>query len=278
MAELQASSSDRLSDEEDSRPEVAAPGWAALLQADAADWALALVALVAGLLLESGEPVHLFMLPSDALELGYPLVPSTVPSSAVLPIAFLLPVAVLCVLRAARLASRPASARLLLGAFAAASLCFLLTNSLKLLCGRPRPSFAARCWPGGQAPAGLPGVPACAAGDPKLVREGRKSFPSGHSSMSTVGCAYAAAMLLSRLPKGPRGGVARLCAALSPLLLALFVGVTRVTDYWHWPSDVAAGGAIGGGIAVAVWSRVQPAALSARTAPAGAAASLAGAV
>jgi len=48
--------------------------------------------------------------------------------------------------------------------------------------GRPRPNFAARCWPNGQPMKfGGEGVPVCAA-DAIDPGEGRKSFPSGMTS------------------------------------------------------------------------------------------------
>ena len=61
----------------------------------------------------------------------------------------------------------------------------------------------------------------------------------------------------SALGSAPRahGRAVGLALALAPSLLALWVGVTRVQDHWHWPTDVAAGLAIGAGAAAASFRR-----------------------
>ena len=81
---------------------------------------------------------------------------------------------------------------------------------------------------------------------PDVVRDGRQSFPSGHSSLAFAGltflsiylgacmCTSQATSASSRLPNFLKSKVLRLFIVLFPLGVATWVAVTRLEDYVGW--------------------------------------------
>jgi undecaprenyl-diphosphatase len=101
----------------------------------------------------------------------------------------------------------------------------LMDGQLKRLVGRPRPQFVT-----------------------PLVKIPSASFPSGHAFGSAVVYGLLAVLLRRWVP----GKLGPILGVLSLLLVAA-IGVSRVVIGAHWPSDVAAGFAVGFAW-VAVWA------------------------
>lgn len=128
--------------------------------------------------------------------------------------------------------------------------CFteLITEFLKNRIGRLRPDFLDRCkWD--------KSLKAC-SGKLETVMDGRRSFPSGHSSVAWTGMTFlslwiavsigtwrfgeparAASFLASRL--------ARITLTLAPIAFATWVAVSRLEDNRHHKEDVIVGAGIG---------------------------------
>ncbi|KAI0339631.1 lipid phosphate phosphatase 1 [Trametopsis cervina] len=128
----------------------------------------------------------------------------------------------------------------------------LLTEFLKNRVGRLRPDFLSRCkWKSA--------LKAC-SGDLEKVQDGRRSFPSGHSSEAWAGMTFLSlflagvtgAWLLSHTAP-PRAitssRIARLCLTLAPIAYATWVAVSRIEDYRHHKEDVLVGSLLGAGTA-----------------------------
>ncbi|XP_070703706.1 phosphatidic acid phosphatase type 2D [Pempheris klunzingeri] len=124
-----------------------------------------------------------------------------------------------------------------------------LTNMAKLSVGRLRPNFLSvcnityasiNCTPGSYVP-----HVNCREPNQKMVEEARKSFFSGHASFAMYTMLYLAFYLQARLSW--RG--ARLLRPLLQFLLvmiAIYTGLSRISDYRHHPTDVLTGFIQGG--------------------------------
>lgn len=102
--------------------------------------------------------------------------------------------------------------------------------------------------------AGALGSQAFCTAPTKEVRDAQLSFPSGHASISFTAMTVAAMQLRYALgvPAGILVSVESVAAA-SPLIIAVWIAVTRVRDRFHNTVDVLCGALIGAIVGALVW-------------------------
>jgi membrane-associated phospholipid phosphatase len=122
----------------------------------------------------------------------------------------------------------------------------LITNALKFGVGRIRPDFLSR--------------------PEEVLKEGRLSFPSGHSSLSFNNLVFLGLWLAGQL-KTFVGATHLWKFSLSflPVTLATFIAASRLIDYRHHFSDVAFGAGLGAGIAIVSYLMFYESMFSVRT-------------
>ncbi|XP_054630352.1 phospholipid phosphatase 1-like [Dunckerocampus dactyliophorus] len=127
-----------------------------------------------------------------------------------------------------------------------------LTDIAKYSIGRLRPHFLAVCkplWDRINCKAGGYVENFTCTGDKFLVEEARLSFYSGHSSFSMYCMLFLVLYIEARL-KAKWARLLRPTLQFFLLATAVYVGLSRVSDYKHHWSDVLAGLLQGGAVAV----------------------------
>ncbi|XP_050149969.1 lipid phosphate phosphatase 2-like isoform X3 [Malus sylvestris] len=209
------------------------------------DWLILLLLAAVDVTLNLIEPFHRFVGKEMMTDLKYPFQKDTIPFWAVPIYAVLLPVAIFLVYYICRKDVYDLH-HAILGLFYSVLITLVITDAIKDAVGRPRPNFFWRCFPNG---IGIydPATNNCVCtGEKKIIKEGHKSFPSGHTSVSFAGLGFLAWYLSGKIKVfDRRGHSAKLCIVILPLLCAALVGISHVDDYWHHWQDVFAGGLIG---------------------------------
>ena len=126
----------------------------------------------------------------------------------------------------------------------------MITSALKNAAGKPRPDLVDRCQPrqGSVDPPvfGLSNSSICTQTDHKILKDGFRSFPSGHSSGSFAGLFYLSLYLAGKLHlMDNRGEVWKTFLVLLPTVGAALIAISRIMDARHHPFDVISGSFLG---------------------------------
>ncbi|KAF9533449.1 phosphatidic acid phosphatase type 2/haloperoxidase [Crepidotus variabilis] len=136
-----------------------------------------------------------------------------------------------------------------LGLILGASLTGAFTQVVKITVGRPRPDIIDRCQPpsGTTDPQyGLSSWTVCTSTDAAILRDGFRSFFSGHSSLSFAGMGFLSFYLAGKLHLfDSRGHAGKAWLALSPFMAAALVAISRSMDYRHHWQDILVGSLVG---------------------------------
>ncbi|XP_028092991.1 lipid phosphate phosphatase 2-like isoform X2 [Camellia sinensis] len=209
------------------------------------DWLILLLLVVTEIILYMINPFYRFVGEEMMVDLKLPLKPNTVPVWAVPMYSILLPIVIFLFFYIRRNDVYDLH-HSILGLLFAVLITGVLTDAIKDAVGRPRPDFFWRCFPDGIPKYDDKWGNVICHGNPSDIKEGYKSFPSGHTSWSFAGLGFLSWYLAGKIQAfDRRGHISKLCIVFFPLLLASLVGVSRVDDYWHhWP-DVFAAALIG---------------------------------
>ncbi|KQK02600.1 putative lipid phosphate phosphatase 3, chloroplastic [Brachypodium distachyon] len=209
------------------------------------DWVVLILLAAAVLALHYAPSFARFVGKDMMTDIKYPVKQSTVPAWAVPIISILCPVVMFISLYVARRDVYDLH-HATLGVLFAVLLTGALTDAIKNAVGRPRPDFFWRCFPDGmQLYDQVTGGVIC-HGEKSFLKDGHRSFPSGHTSWSFAGLGFLSLYLSGKIKAFDRKGhVAKLCIVILPLLLASLVGISRIDDYRHHWEDVVVGGLIG---------------------------------
>ncbi|KAG1334718.1 Lipid phosphate phosphatase 2 [Cocos nucifera] len=209
------------------------------------DWIILLLLGVIEIILNVIDPFYRFVGKDMMTDLKYPLKSNTVPFWAVPVIGIVLPFVVIIGIYFKRRDVYDFH-HAILGLLYSVLVTGVITDAIKDAVGRPRPDFFWRCFPDGKEVYDNVTTNVICHGEKSVIKEGHKSFPSGHSSWSFAGLGFLAWYLSGKIQAfDRRGHIAKLCIVFLPLLGASLVAISRVDDYWHHWQDVFAGGILG---------------------------------
>ncbi|KAG0347715.1 hypothetical protein BG004_007126 [Podila humilis] len=242
----------------------------ALFRSYIQDWGLVLIVLVSFGFIDQVEPYHRQFSVTN-LSIQHPFAKQeTVPVWMLFTVALIIPGILMSLVAVFYKKSYTDLHNALLGLMLTQSLVLIVTDSIKITVGRPRPDFLDRCLSiYDNAAAGTPVGPLY---DPinmlstsaictrrELLRDGFKAFPSGHSSFSFGGLGFLAMYLAGKLHLfDERGHIYKSLIVLTPVIGAALIATSRVGDYRHHWEDVTVGSFIGAVAAVFSYRQYYP--------------------
>ncbi|KAJ1986047.1 hypothetical protein H4R33_003589 [Dimargaris cristalligena] len=215
------------------------------------DWVLVIIMALAFFAIDKIHPFRReFSLEDKTIQ--HPMKPDTVTPTMLIIISFVIPIVVIFFNAVFIRRSWFDLHQGWLGCMLALTLTIMVTHTLKVTVGRLRPDFIDRCKldrsngtptdPG----IGLSNSSLCTQTNSKILRDGMKSFPSGHSSMTFAGMTYLTLYLAGKLHiHDQKGHTIKTFITIMPLLGAALVAVSRTCDYRHHWQDVTIGSIIG---------------------------------
>ncbi|OMJ27496.1 Lipid phosphate phosphatase 2 [Smittium culicis] len=191
--------------------------------------------------------------------------PDTIPFYAAVLMAYIFPLVVICAFSFFKTRCYYSLHIGILSLTLTQAITLFFTTVLKNLAGRPRPDFISRCMINiskinefnGFGPVnttstvrdpfiGFFNRAICTNTNKKVLYNGMRSFPSGHSSASFCGLMFLSLYLASHLHLyNGKGRTYKAIVVATPILVAMVVAVSRTFDNRHHWQDVLAGGILG---------------------------------
>ncbi|CAK5268412.1 unnamed protein product [Mycena citricolor] len=217
-----------------------------ILQSYGVDWAMAvLIALFANFFLDRFQNIPDFDLTDTTIQHSF--VPKEVfPNST---LAYILVFAYVLVVISNLVLSRNMwdLHHALLGLTVAFAFMGTFVEVVRITVGRPRPDFISRCNPfanaTNQVHFGLANLTVCqTAADDPLIKDGMRSFFSGHACLSAAGLGFLSLYWAGKLQLfNQKSYSSKAWLVFLPLLGSIYICITRVTDHRHHPEDVILG-------------------------------------
>ncbi|KAJ3866580.1 phosphatidic acid phosphatase type 2/haloperoxidase [Lentinula novae-zelandiae] len=233
------------------KPPVSATRKRKLLLSYAPDW---IITILLGVLFFLLDRIHGFWrdFSVDDTSLRHPYaVHERVPTFALVLICFVAPLLIQPVINLLSIRSWWDFHNATLGLILSLAMAGVVTQFTKVTVGRPRPDVIDRCQPpsGTIDPTfGLSTAAICTQTDMSLLKDGFRSFPSGHSSLSFAGLGFLAFYVAGKLHLfDHKGHIGKVWLFLAPFSGAALVAISRTMDYrrkYHW-QDVFIGSILG---------------------------------